>query len=656
MTTSFTHPGILHTVDDITFIKEKVASGEEPWKTAYENLIKSDTASLDFKPEPHTHVIRGAYGKPSIGDKELTNSANAAHHHALLWVINEKQDHADKAIEILNAWSYVLWDFQLNDAKLLAAWTGDALCNAAEILRHTDSGWQEKDITQFTRMMRTVYVPLLKNFFPEANGNWDGAIINTLLAIGVFCDDHDLFSSAINHYLRGRGNGGITKYIYPHGQCQESTRDQSHTQLGLNEFALASQIAWNQGVDLYQTADNRLALGFEHAAKYMLGEEVYTYGPISDQGRERIWDIYETVYQHYRHIKGIDMPNCERAVEKTRTQEKSITALFLYKGPTEVHTPRTSPNQPSVQAPQPGAQDQPTSQPPENAILVSPEDDLQTKLKACPENGWIVLSKGIHTVPQTIKLPNNITVSGQGLETILILDAKTTGAVFINAHDDLHNVTLRDFVIEGDTSPEVPRDPNSGRRRRSYANAPARKGIDFAAQTANQMRDIYFEHLTVQNCTLDGVAIRGAQNIAIVACDFSDSGASVVPGPGLQHNLLITRSCAVTVRGCRLDTSPCGSGLDISHSQDMTITNNELARNALHGIHLTESNVARITNNLAEGNDGHGITCDTQMDGCHDLEISTNIARNNSQAGIHLDQVKLRAMQNNLLSDNGQDE
>ena len=56
-------------------------------------------------------------------------------------------------------------------------------------MRYTDSGWKTQEIAQFERMLRTAYYPLLERFFPEANGNWDGAIINTLLCIGVFCDD-----------------------------------------------------------------------------------------------------------------------------------------------------------------------------------------------------------------------------------------------------------------------------------------------------------------------------------------------------------------------------------------------------------------------------------------------------------------------------------
>jgi hypothetical protein len=118
MNQPFTHPGMLHTQQDLAFIKAH--AHREPWQTAYQTLCEQPFSSLDYKPEPHTHVIRGPYGKPSIGDKELSSSANAAYSHALQWIVTGDKQHAQKAIEIINAWSYVVWNFQLNDAKLLA--------------------------------------------------------------------------------------------------------------------------------------------------------------------------------------------------------------------------------------------------------------------------------------------------------------------------------------------------------------------------------------------------------------------------------------------------------------------------------------------------------------------------------------------------------
>jgi len=41
-----------------------------------------------------------------------------AYNHALMWYITGTKAYANKAIEILNAWSPVLWDFDDNNAKL----------------------------------------------------------------------------------------------------------------------------------------------------------------------------------------------------------------------------------------------------------------------------------------------------------------------------------------------------------------------------------------------------------------------------------------------------------------------------------------------------------------------------------------------------------
>jgi hypothetical protein len=153
----FVHPGILHTRQDLDFMKGKVAAGEQPWKFAWENLLRQPYSTLEFAVRPFTHIVRGSYGRAAEGDRELSASANAAYSHALQWYITGNRAHASKAIGILDAWSGVLWDFEGNDAKLLAAWTGGTLANAAEILRATNSGWEPKSIEQFKRFLLTVY-------------------------------------------------------------------------------------------------------------------------------------------------------------------------------------------------------------------------------------------------------------------------------------------------------------------------------------------------------------------------------------------------------------------------------------------------------------------------------------------------------------------
>ncbi|GAA0877350.1 hypothetical protein GCM10009119_03180 [Algoriphagus jejuensis] len=652
----FVHPGINQTQADLEWMKQKVQSGEQPWKAAFENL--SESASLDFKPQPFTHVIRGPYGRPSIGGKELSASASAAYEHALMWYITGNKLHAQKSIEILNAWSAVLWDFDDNDAKVLAGWTGHQFCNAAEILKHTDSGWQAEDISQFRKMLLTAYYPMLVDFFPEANGNWDAAIINTMMSIGIFLDDREMFDRSEDQFLLGNGNGGLTKYIYPSGQCQESTRDMGHTQLGLGHFAFTAQIAWNQGVDLFETADNRLALGYEYTAKYLLGEEVPAYGEISSKGRGRFSDIYEGVFQHYRYVKGLEMPYTEKVLEKTRSKS-SVQVLTSYKGPLP-DSPKTASGPPvlSAIAPKAGALATESTPVPSNAIPVAPGESIQAAIDSAAKiGGTVLLKNGVHTLPAMLQIPSGITLAGEGIETILFLDPALTndraGTALVNAVDDLHDVILRDFVIEGALTVKTSSDPNQDRRQRSYQMAPSRAGIIFSGLREEHLRNIHLEHLTVRNHTHQGVAIKGAKGVTIQACDFSDNGSSVVPGAGLQHNLLLLHTQEVEIAESRFDTSPWGNGIHIEYGADISISNSELARNAGDGIHAIDSQNLRIQGNLVEGNDRNGFHIGQRVEEINRINVLDNLSQYNGDYGIKVAPGKDAILRGNRLEGNG---
>ena len=650
---AFVHPGMYQSEEDLAYMKQQILAGEEPWQSAFERL--KEATSLDFEPEPFVHVVRGSYGRGSVGGNEFRASARASYQHALMWYITGEKAYADKAIEIINAWSPVIWDFEGNDAKVLIGWAVHEFCNAAEILRHTNAGWQEKDIQAFERVLLTVYYPVIEHFFPEANGNWDAAIINTMMCIGIFCDNQEIYNRAVSHYLRGRGNGGFTKYFYPNGQCQENTRDQGHTQMGMDYFAKACKVAWTQGADLYGLADNRLALAFEYTAQYMLGEEVQAYSLISPEDRGDFRDVYETVYHHFTDIKGIAMPYTAQAVDHTRNQS-TVEVLTAFRAPSS-YTKKQA-DQPLSLYPMVGmrgALEAATTQPPANAIVVTPGDSIQQALnQAITTGGWVVLEKGVHTISTALQIPSGVTLAGRGKESIIFMTPGTGKIAIENARADMHDVVLRDFVVEGATSPKTSSDPNQDRRHRSVQTAPVRGGINFAAQKEGQMKNIRMEYLTVRNCTHNGVAIRGAAEVVIASCDFSDNGSSVVPGVRLLHNLLVTRVIGCKIEDSRLDNSPWGCGIDLTHSRDVEITGNEMARNGFHALRVAESQHIRITDNLIEGNDGSGITFDTYMDGCSNIEVHKNIAHYNGRYGIYSYEISEGSVSGNTVSHNGQ--
>lgn len=625
----FVHPGMMQNHSQLETMKKAALSGHQPWKAAFDKL--KNTTPANYTTHPVTHVSQGPYGAGDRGGRELLKAAQIAYDAALLWYITGDKGYANESINILNGWSAQLWDLDGNNAKLLAGLSGHYLLNAAEILKYSNSGWREADIRQFKKMMLTVYYPLIRDFFPEANGNWDGSMINTMLSIGIFCDNHAIFNRAIERYQRGTGNGGITKYIYPGGQIQESTRDWGHVQLGLGEFAKAAQTAWTQGVDLYSVADNRLAQGFEYASRYMLGGDVPVYGLISPRERGKARDIYENIYNHYHFRQHLEMPYTLGMVKHTRPESSEVLLVSLTEPLVEPANIIKQP-EPGTNAIRAGAPDA-VADAGNDAIKVAPGSAIQPALNRCPKGGVVVLLKGVHTIKAPLRIPSDITLSGEGKQTILFLSAEGKDPAIVNASPAMQNVTITDLLVEGAVKTTESNDPNGDRRTRSSQLAASRAGIVFYGLSDSLMKNISLTHVTVQNCTHDGVTIAGATGVAITDCDFSDNGSGVPPGNGLHHNLHLTHVRNAQVKNCRLDTSPWGCGLDITDGNDVVITGNEAARNKIDGIRCNDVQNVTIRQNLTEGNDGSGVSVNTLFNGSTG-QVTGNLSQNNGDKGI----------------------
>ncbi|MCP5535560.1 MAG: alginate lyase family protein [Akkermansiaceae bacterium] len=331
----FVHPGIAHNQRSIDFIKGKLKAGQEPWTKLWKSCHAHKSAALDWKPQPRAKVERGVRNKPDIGGTEFLRDGDAAYTHALHWALTGEKAHARKSAEIILAWSHTLETVENHDAKLLVGMGGHKYCNAVELLKHSGDGWEGwtgKDQAAFESMLRKVWYPVIKDFYPSANGNWDAAMLQTMIAMGVVLDDRAIFDRATNYYLKGKGNGAVRNYFFPSGQCQESGRDQGHTQMGLEFLANTCETAWNQQLDLYGAYDKRLLKGFEYTAKYNLGHDVpyapyksfegrYHYKSISDKGRGQLRAMFEKVYNHYHHRKGLTPNYTKMALDKTRPEE-----------------------------------------------------------------------------------------------------------------------------------------------------------------------------------------------------------------------------------------------------------------------------------------------------------------------------------------------
>ena len=643
----FIHPGINQSGPDLAYMKKLVQDSVQPWTAAFDRL-KNET-DLSFIPHPYAHVLRGPYDKPDVGGRELSKSANMAYNCALLWYITNKKAYANKAIQIINAWSDTLWDFDYNDAKLLAAWTGHVFCNAAEILRYTASGWKQQDIDRFSGMLMTVYFPLLRYYYPTANGNWDGAIGHTLMAIAIFTDNRPLFNHAVDHFLHGPVNGSLFKYIYPNGECQESPRDQGHVQLGEGEFAGAAQVAYTQGVDLFSIGNDRIAKGLEYTAQFLLGETPYCYYEISPRGK-KLSDNYEYAYRQYTAM-GVKVPYIKEAADKIRPNASrsiltSVRASFRDLSKVSKNLP------PDTTAYIAGAGYKRQTAIPNNAIWVSTTQSVQAALDSAAGTGrWVIITNGIHTLKTSLRIPSGVTLSGEGERSIIFLSPGSGERdALTNKQADIHDVTIKDLVIEGGLSPLTSTDPNSNR---SFRNKGDRGGIIFRSEEPGKMYNLRFIDITVRNCTYNGVFISGAEHLSFIRCNFDENGAAVVPGPKLQHNLLLTHCHNVRIEESRLDTSPYGAGIALLNCTDVSCGNNEIARNSYHGILIAQSSDVEVNNNLIEGNNESGIMLEFLYKGSSDITIQHNRIHFNSGYGVESYNTKQIQLKDNICKGNG---
>jgi len=321
----FVHPGILHTAADLERIRAGVQSQRPPIAAGFEKLRQHALSSPAYVP----HKFADEIGRnPSVNFGEFDFDAGAAYQCSLMAAITGERKYSVIARKIVLGWSATLQRVSGADAVLMAGLGPFKLINAAEILRHLGE-LNSVGAASCAAMLKRAILPVIIDFAPFANGNWDTAAVKTMLAMAVFCDDGALFERALLYYLHGDGDGSLTHYIYENGQCQESGRDQQHTQLGLAHMGDACQIAWNQGWDMYGASDNRLLRGFEYTAAYNLGEKVEFRPDIDRTGQYRhsvisppssLRPIYEQILAHYHVRRGLPAPAVQKAVEKIRPE------------------------------------------------------------------------------------------------------------------------------------------------------------------------------------------------------------------------------------------------------------------------------------------------------------------------------------------------
>ncbi len=350
------HPGILSTAEELTGVAAHVAAGDSPWKEAFENLKGSKYAALAYDPSPHALVECGSYNMPNIGCTEQVEDGMAVYSHALLWYLTREQSHAEKAIEIIDAWSSTYQENTDSNARLVVAWAVPWFANGAELLRYSGAGWSEPSVQRFIGMLNTMlpYVAVVDGRAEKPENNWMQSRIEAQLAIAVFLDDPQMLEDAIArwsfwlpYYIYQQSDGAtplqlpertLTQTLniwasssYVDGLAMETCRDLGHLGLGFGSMIYAAETAWHQGVDLFAPNKKRVSDFMELHGAWMTGASAVpsdicggvikaaqadTQG-ISppDGGGRKVWEV---AYRELHDRLGISLPFTLAMIESGR--------------------------------------------------------------------------------------------------------------------------------------------------------------------------------------------------------------------------------------------------------------------------------------------------------------------------------------------------
>ncbi|MGW4910280.1 alginate lyase family protein [Streptomyces sp. NPDC004270] len=340
---TFVHPGVTVSRAQLDFARTEVLAGAQPWKAAYDQMMASKYADLNRTPAPRATVECGSYSNPNYGCTDEREDAIAAYTDALAWYITKDARYAQKAIQIMDAWSATITSHTNSNAPLQTGWAGSSWPKAAEIIKYTYTGtWANE--ARFATMLRNVYLPtVIKG--SNSNGNWELTMMEAAVGISVFLEDKASYDTAMARfrtrtaaYVYLASDGSVPKTVpsqnldttakivsYWQGQStfvtgltQETCRDFTHTGYGISSISHVAETSRIQGQDLYGTDVGerlRQALGFQ--SKYQLGTAVPSWlcggsltlglGPVTEVG-----------YNALHNRLGIAMTNTQTLTQNNR--------------------------------------------------------------------------------------------------------------------------------------------------------------------------------------------------------------------------------------------------------------------------------------------------------------------------------------------------
>jgi hypothetical protein len=250
----------MHPAVQIAFVKQQLAQQNEPYRTAYIQLLHYADSILGC--EEHAladFAVPGYYDKPQehrANSLAIQYDAFGAYATALAYRLSGEKRYGKKAVYFLNAWAEINKKYSEHDGVLVMAYSGSGLMIAAELMNNTKL-WKKREKKKFETWVKTVYQSACNEIrtAPHTN-NWaDWGRFGSLLAASFLNDKNEV---AENVRLI---KSDLFDKILPDGSMPEETRRGNngiwYTYFSLAPMTAACWVAYNlTGENLFALEQN----------------------------------------------------------------------------------------------------------------------------------------------------------------------------------------------------------------------------------------------------------------------------------------------------------------------------------------------------------------------------------------------------------------
>ena len=189
------YSGCMHPERQISFVKQQIKEENEPYYSAYLQLIYYADSVLNMP----VHGIKdfnvpGYYDDPVGWEKivsQLEEDAFNAYCTALAYTLTGNEQYGIKACSFLNTWASINKSCSGHDGELTMSYTGSGLLQAGELMLNKPV-WEEKQIDQFKIWVQNVYQNAANNIRLNENNWGDWGIFASLFAASFLEDSGEI--------------------------------------------------------------------------------------------------------------------------------------------------------------------------------------------------------------------------------------------------------------------------------------------------------------------------------------------------------------------------------------------------------------------------------------------------------------------------------